>query len=106
MKLKKEPTDLFEMMVTDDLVEQITQPINLYFKQNLVGKVFLNIPVLKNTCYKIIKTIYFHVIPLKFVVVLLQLCIEVFVLYKILFETQGFRKILTQNKLVLIERYL
>ena len=45
------------MVVTDDLVKYISQRINLYFKQNLVGKVFLNIPVLKNSCHKIIKMI-------------------------------------------------
>lgn len=56
-EVKKGPIDLFEMVVTDDLVKYISQRINLYFKQNLVGKVFLNIPVLKNSCHKIIKMI-------------------------------------------------
>lgn len=54
---KKDQLIFFEMVVTDDLVKYISQRINLYFKQNLVGKVFLNIPVLKNSCHKIIKMI-------------------------------------------------
>ena len=36
----KEPIELFELMITDELVEYITEQTNLYFKQNLVGKTF------------------------------------------------------------------
>lgn len=30
-----EPVDIFEMMITDELVEYITTQTNLYFKQNI-----------------------------------------------------------------------
>ena len=35
-----EPLELFELMFTDELVGHITQQTNLYFKQNIVGKIF------------------------------------------------------------------
>ena len=35
-----EPLDIFELMFTDELVGHITQQTNLYFKQNIVGKIF------------------------------------------------------------------
>ena len=35
-----EPTDIFEMIVTDELIEYITTETNLYFKQNISGKIF------------------------------------------------------------------
>ena len=35
-----EPIDIFEMMITDELVEYIATQTNLYFKQNISGKIF------------------------------------------------------------------
>lgn len=35
-----EAIDIFEMMITDDLVEYITKQTNLCFKQNISGKIF------------------------------------------------------------------
>ena len=34
------PIDIFELMITDELVEIIVEQTNLYFQQNLVGKIF------------------------------------------------------------------
>ena len=33
-------TDIFELMITDELVEIIVEQTNLYFQQNVVGKIF------------------------------------------------------------------
>ena len=35
-----EPIDIFEMMINDEPVEYITTQTNLYFKQNISGKIF------------------------------------------------------------------
>ena len=38
--LSPEPLDIFELMFIDELVGLITQQTNVYFKQNIVGKIF------------------------------------------------------------------
>ena len=35
-----EPIEIFEMMITDETVEYISTQTNLYFKQNIPGKIF------------------------------------------------------------------
>ena len=35
-----EPLDIFELMFANELVDHITQQTNLYFKENIVGKIF------------------------------------------------------------------
>ena len=42
------PIDIFELMITDELVDIIVEQTNLYFQQNTVG-----IILKKNTHYKI-----------------------------------------------------
>ena len=37
------PIDIFELMITDELVEIIVEQTNLYFQQNIVGKIFKKI---------------------------------------------------------------
>ena len=34
------PIDIFELMITDEHLEIIVEQTNLYFQQNLVGKIF------------------------------------------------------------------
>ena len=45
-EVKKGPIDLFEMVVTDDLVKYISQRINLYFKQSLNGLIYTSNKIL------------------------------------------------------------
>ena len=40
---RESPIDIFELMITDELVEIIVEQTNLYFQQNIVGKIFKKI---------------------------------------------------------------
>ena len=111
----KEPIELFELMITDELVEYITEQTNLYFKQNLVGKTFtkhsrIQKHLSKNNNDELLlcnsADIRCYIATALYRGVLQKPTVYMYYTQDKLFETPGFKKILTQNKLVLIEKYI
>ena len=106
------PINIFELMITDELVEIIVEQTNLYFQQNIVGKIFK-----KSSCImrylesKQAQLFNQNDIDLYFTMLLYHGVVHkpIYHMYYMndkIFETPGFRRIISQNKLVLIEKYI
>ena len=107
-----EPLEIFELMFTDELVGHITQQTNLYFMQNIVGETFKKhsriqkhlsfakseLCTANNICLFIASILYRGVIQ--------KPVAHMFYTKSKLFETPGFKKILPQDRLVLLEKYI
>ena len=106
------PINIFELMISDDPVDIIVEQTNLYFQQNIVGKIFKKSSCIagyleskyaglfsQNDIRLYIATPLYHGVVHK----------PIYHMYYTndkIFETPGFRKIVSQNKLVLIEKYI
>ena len=109
-----EPLDIFELMFTDELIGHITQQTNLHFKQNIVGKIFKKHSRIQkhqssasnkselctaNDICLFIASILYRGVNQKPVT-------HMFYTKNNLFKTPGFKKILPQDRLVLLEKYI
>ena len=99
-------------MISDELLEITVEQTNLYFQQNLVEKIFKKSsritryleskhvrPFNQNNSRLYIATLLYRGVVHK----------PIYHMYYTndkIFETSGFRKIISQNKLVLIEKYI
>ena len=99
-------------MFTDELVGHITQQNNLYCIQNIVGKTFKKHSRIQkylgsgkselctaNDICLFIASILYHGVIQKHVA-------HMFYTKNKLFETPGFKKVLPQDRLVLLEKYI
>ena len=113
------PIDIFELMITDELVDIIVEQTNLYFQQNTVGIILKKKHALQdiwrvNMLDYSIKLIL--VCMLLYIFVYTEAFLYLGVVHKPIyhmyytndkiFETPVFRKIISQNRLVLIEKYI
>ena len=106
------PLDIFELSLTDELVEYITQQTNLYFKQSVIGKVFKQ----RSRILKHLNTargelcnssdIRLYIATLLYRSIIHKSVAYMYYSQEKLFETPGFKRIMSQNKLVLIEKYI
>ena len=109
-----EPLDIFELMFANELVGHITQQTNLYFKENIVGKIFKKHSRIQkhlssasskselciaNEIRLFIASILYRGVDQKPVA-------HIFYTKNKLFETPGFTKILPQDRLVVSEKYI
>ena len=107
-----EPIDVLEMMITDEPVEYITTQTNLYFKQNISGKIFKPTSRVMRHLIKSDGELCNSIdIPLYIASLLYRAIIHKPIAYMYytqdrLFETPGFKRILPEKRLVLIEKYV
>ena len=110
--MTESPTDNFELMITDELVEIIVEKTNLYFQQNIVGKKFKKSSCItrylqskhaqlfnQNDICLYIATLLYHAVVHKPI-------LHMYYSNDKIFETPSFRKIISQNKLEFIEKYI
>ena len=98
-------------MITDQLVEIIVEQTNLYFQQNTVGKIFKKSRITRYLESKHARLFNQNDIRLYIATLLYRGVVHkpIYHMYYTndkIFETRGFRKIISQNKLILIEEYI
>ena len=106
------PIDIFELMITDELVDIIVEQTNLYFQQYIVGKIFKKSSritrYLESKHARLFNQndIRLCIVTLLYRGVLHKPVYHMFYTNDKMFETPGFKKIIPQNELVLIEKYI
>ena len=106
------PIDIFELMITDELVDIIVEQTNLYFQQNIIGKIFKKSSritrYLESKHARLFNQsdIRLYIATLLYHGVLHKPIYHMYYPNDKIFETPGFRKIIPQNKLVLIEKHI
>ena len=99
-------------MITDENVQIIAEQTNLNFQQNIVGKIFKKSSCItryfeskhaelfnQNDICLYIATLLYHGVVHKSIY-------HMYYMNDKIFETPNFRKIISQNKLVLIKKYI
>jgi len=107
-----DPLEIFELMLTNEIVDYITQQTNLYFIQNVGGKVFKpTSQILRHLnsvgfvlCDSNDIRLYIATILYRGIVQKPQA--HMYFSQDKFFETPGFKRIMQQNKLILIEKYI
>ena len=100
-------------MITDELAEIIVEKTNLYFQQNIVGKIFKKsshitryLEESKHARLFSQNDIFLYIATLVYRGVVHQRIYHMYYTNDKIFETLGFRKIIYQNKLAHIEKYI
>ena len=99
-------------MITDEFVEIIVEQNNLYFQQNIVGKIFKKSShITRYSESKHVRLFNQNDIRLYIAMLLYRGVVHkpiyhTYYTNEKIFETPSFRKIISQNKLVLIEKYI
>ncbi|XP_065658117.1 piggyBac transposable element-derived protein 4-like [Hydra vulgaris] len=105
-----DPLELFEYIITNELCEYIAEQTNIYFNQMTGGKVFQR----SSRIFKFINSgaiftsrdIRLHFAVIIYCGIIRKPKLRMYYTKSKLFETPGFKSILSQNKLLLLERFL
>ena len=101
-----EPIDIFEIFVTDDLIELIVENTNLYAAQSMEGKEYARTSRLFKWEPVTAAEIRLYIAVLIYRGLVYKPREHLYYTKNKLFQTPGFRRILSQNKLVLLEKFL